>query len=76
MNLTYPFTESDSQRAFDEWGANCGPNALAFALQIPLSAAKWGTAICCATEDAVYSIPVGFGWSMTHWMPLPELPKE
>lgn len=34
--LTYPFTEADAQRAYDEWGANCGPNALAFALQIPL----------------------------------------
>ena len=35
--IMYPFTERDSQNAFDEWGANCGPTALAFALQIPLS---------------------------------------
>jgi len=35
--LKYPFTESDSKHAYAEWGANCGPNALAFALQIPLS---------------------------------------
>jgi hypothetical protein len=34
--IRYPFTEADSQRAYDEWGANCGPNALAFALQVPL----------------------------------------
>lgn len=32
--LTYPFTEADSNRAHDEWGANCGPNALAFALGV------------------------------------------
>lgn len=25
---SYPFTESDSNRSHDEWGANCGPNAL------------------------------------------------
>lgn len=35
--LTYSFTEADSQEAYDEWGANCGPNSLAFALQKPLS---------------------------------------
>lgn len=29
--MQYPFTEADSQRAYDAWGANCGPNALAFA---------------------------------------------
>lgn len=34
MTLTYPFTEQESQKAHDEWGANCGPNALAFALGI------------------------------------------
>lgn len=34
--LTYTFTEDDVQAAHDEWGANCGPTALAFALQIPL----------------------------------------
>ncbi len=30
--LDYPFTEEDSTRAHDTWGANCGPNAFAFAL--------------------------------------------
>lgn len=35
--MMYPFTEDESQAAYDEWGANCGPNALAFALQIPLT---------------------------------------
>ena len=30
--LIYPFTEEESRQALDEWGANCGPNALAFAL--------------------------------------------
>lgn len=33
---TYTFTEDDSRRAFDEWGCNCGPTALAFALQASL----------------------------------------
>lgn len=37
MTITYPFTQADSQAAYDEWGANCGPNALAFALQVSLS---------------------------------------
>lgn len=31
---TYPFTEEDSRKAYDTWGANCGPNALAFALGV------------------------------------------
>ena len=35
-NLTYPFTEAEMKIANDEWGANCGPAALAFALQVPL----------------------------------------
>lgn len=34
--LTYPFSEEEFQRAAEEWGCNCGPSALAFALQIPL----------------------------------------
>lgn len=34
--LTYPFSEAESSKAYDEWGANCGPNALAFALQCSL----------------------------------------
>lgn len=38
--LTYPFTEADAQRAYDEWGCNCGPSALAFALQVPLEAMR------------------------------------
>lgn len=36
MKATYPFTEADMVKAHDEWSANCGPNALAFALQIHL----------------------------------------
>jgi hypothetical protein len=30
------FTESEAQRASDEWGANCGPGALAAALDLSL----------------------------------------
>jgi hypothetical protein len=36
MNFDYPFTEHDAQAAFDDWGCNCGPSSLAFALQIGL----------------------------------------
>lgn len=35
--LDYPFTEEQAQAAHDQWGCNCGPTALAFALQMPLS---------------------------------------
>lgn len=38
--LTYPFTEADAQRCYAEWGANCGPNALAFILQVPLDSVR------------------------------------
>lgn len=31
-----PFNEQDAEEAYRDWGANCGPNALAFALQIHL----------------------------------------
>jgi hypothetical protein len=35
--LSYPrFTEADAQAAFDEWGANCGPGALAAITRISL----------------------------------------
>ncbi len=33
---TYPFTELQAQTAYETWGANCGPNSLAFSLQIPI----------------------------------------
>lgn len=32
MTVTYPFTEAEARAAHDEWGCNCGPTALAFAL--------------------------------------------
>lgn len=32
----YPFTAAELERASDEWGCNCGPSALAFALQMRL----------------------------------------
>lgn len=40
MTLTYPFTEAEAKRAADEWGCNCGPSALAFALQVKLEAVR------------------------------------
>ncbi len=36
FRVGYPFSEADSKDAFDLWGANCGPNSLAFALQRPI----------------------------------------
>lgn len=38
--LAYPFTQAEALRAYDEWGANCGPNALAFILQVPLESVR------------------------------------
>lgn len=39
--LNMPFTADDAQAAYDEWGCNCGPAALAFALQRPLSDVRY-----------------------------------
>lgn len=36
MTYDYPFTAEEMQAAYDEWGCNCGPASLAFALQIGL----------------------------------------
>lgn len=33
MIADYSFTQEEAQAAYDEWGCNCGPSALAFALQ-------------------------------------------
>ena len=34
--MTYTFSEAEAEYAYRAWGANCGPTALAFALQVPL----------------------------------------
>ena len=39
-DITYPFTEQELETAAVEWGANCGPSALAFALQIGIHQIK------------------------------------
>lgn len=39
--IDYPFSEADALSAYDEWGANCGPNALAFALRVPLESVRY-----------------------------------
>ena len=36
----YPFTEEESEAAWKEWNCNCGPAALAFALQVNLDAVR------------------------------------
>lgn len=38
--LTYPFTEAECKAAYEEYGCNCGPTALAFACQLKLSAVR------------------------------------
>jgi hypothetical protein len=40
MEMRYPFGSDDLLRAYKEWGCNCGPAALAFALQIGLDAVR------------------------------------
>lgn len=36
----YCFSEADAKRAFDEWGCNCGPTALAFAARVGLDVVR------------------------------------
>lgn len=38
---TYTFTEDEARVAHEEWGCNCGPTALAFALQTTLPAVRY-----------------------------------
>lgn len=38
---TYTFTEEQAEKANQEWGCNCGPTALAFALQSTLDHARY-----------------------------------
>lgn len=38
--IVTPFTDIDTDRAFDEWGCNCGPTALAAILGIGLDAVR------------------------------------
>lgn len=39
--MKYPFTEQEMAAASAEWGCNCGPSALAFAVQQPLDVARF-----------------------------------
>ena len=41
MTLTYTFSEAEAEYAYRTWGANCGPTALAFALQMPIHAVRY-----------------------------------
>lgn len=38
--LKYTFTEAEFKAANEAWGCNCGPAALAFALQVPLDTVR------------------------------------
>lgn len=38
--MKYPFTEAEFNDACERWGCNCGPSALAFALQVGLDKAR------------------------------------
>lgn len=38
--MTTPFTADDAQAAFDSWGANCGPGALAAVMGLSLDAVR------------------------------------
>lgn len=39
-DVRYPFTEAEAKAAYDDWGCNCGPTALAFALQTTLDVVR------------------------------------
>lgn len=52
----YPFTEEDGKRANNEWGANCGPGALAVCLGITLDQIRPKLA-CCGFEAKGYMSP-------------------
>lgn len=39
--IDYPFTEEEAEQAHKEWGCNCGPAALAFALQTKLENVRY-----------------------------------
>lgn len=51
---TYPFTQDQAQEAYDQWGCNCGPAALAFALQSSLDHAH---ALIPGFDDKKYTSP-------------------
>lgn len=38
--MSYPFTEAEFRKANKDWGANCGPAALAFALNVGINAVR------------------------------------
>ena len=40
MQMIYPFTEEEMNKASESWNCNCGPSALAFALQVPLESVR------------------------------------
>lgn len=51
---SYPFSSDEARAAHDEWGFNCGPAALSFALQIPIGTVR---GVLTLFEDRGYVNP-------------------
>ena len=54
MKYDYPFTQEEADAAYDEWGCNCGPTSLAFALQLKLDSVRHAIP---GFEDKRYTSP-------------------
>ncbi len=73
--MSYPFTEEEATRANDEWGANCGPNALAFILRRKLHEVR---SLVPGFEQKRYTSPTMMAQALRfdgiHYVAIPEAP--